>query len=73
VAEAGITLDAMKARIAEVTHPWQLAQEPAPDLGGQHLIGLHAMRHEIAEVAASVHDTICQITGAPAPARPLVQ
>ncbi|HEX3712107.1 MAG TPA: acyl-CoA dehydrogenase family protein [Trebonia sp.] len=73
VAEAGITLDAMKARIAEVTHPWQLAQEPAPDLGGQHLIGLHAMRHEIAEGAASVHDTICQITGAPAPARPLVQ
>jgi alkylation response protein AidB-like acyl-CoA dehydrogenase len=73
VAEAGVTLDAMKARIAEVTHPWQLVREPAPDLGGQHLIGLHAMRHEIAEGAARVHETVCQITGAPAPARPLVQ
>ncbi len=72
VAEAGIVLDAMKARIAMVTHPWQLVQQPAPDLGGQHLIGLHAMRHEVAEGAARVHQLISQITGAPAPARPLV-
>jgi hypothetical protein len=63
VAEAGTRLDAMKARIAEVTHPWQLVQAPAPDLGGQHLIGLHAMRHEIAEGAASVHDLVARLTG----------
>jgi hypothetical protein len=72
VAEAGVLLDAMKAKIAEVTHPWQLVQEPAPDLGGQHLIGLYAMRHEVAEGAARVHSLITQITGAAAPARPLV-
>jgi alkylation response protein AidB-like acyl-CoA dehydrogenase len=71
-AEAGARLDAMKARIAEVTHPWQLIQAPAPDLGGQHLIGLHAMRHEVAEGAAYVHGLIAQITGDPAPASPLV-
>ena len=46
VAEAGARLDAMKAKIAEITHPWQLVQEPTPDLGGQHLISLYAMRHE---------------------------
>ena len=73
VAEAGTRLDAMKARIGEVTHPWQLVQSPAPDLGGQHLIGLYAMRHEIAAGAARVHDLISQITGTPAPARPPVQ
>jgi hypothetical protein len=56
VAEAGARLDAMKARIAEITHPWQLNQQPTPDLGGQHLINLHAMRHEVAAGAASVHD-----------------
>jgi len=71
-AEAGARLDAMKARIAEVTHPWPLVQAPAPDLGGQHLIGLHAMRHEVAEGAAYVHGLIAQITGDPAPASPLV-
>jgi hypothetical protein len=71
-AEAGALLDAMKARIAEVTHPWQLIQAPAPDLGGQHVIGLHAMRHEVATGAAQVHGLIAQVTGDPAPARPLV-
>jgi hypothetical protein len=71
IAEAGVRLDAMKAKIAEFTHPWQLVQEPAPDLGGQHLIGLHAMRHEIAEGAASVHALVEQLTGTAAPARPL--
>jgi hypothetical protein len=63
VAEAGTRLDAMKARIAEITHPWQLVQEPTPDLGGQHLISLYAMRHEVAEGAASVHDLVEQLTG----------
>jgi alkylation response protein AidB-like acyl-CoA dehydrogenase len=61
-AEAALRLDAMKARIAAVTHPWQLVQEPTPDLGGQHLIGLHAMRHEIADGAAAVHDLINGLT-----------
>jgi len=71
VAEAGVLLDAMKAKIAEITHPWQLLQAPAPDLGGQHLISLHAMRHEVAEGAATVHALAGQLTGPPAPARPL--
>jgi hypothetical protein len=71
VAEAGARLDAMKAKIAEITHPWQLVQEPAPDLGGQHLISLYAMRHEVAEGAASVHALVEQLTGTRTPARPL--
>ena len=71
-AEAGVLLDAMKAKIAEITHPWPLVRDPAPDLGGQHLISLYAMRHEVAAGAAQVHDLITQITGAKAPARPLV-
>ena len=69
VAEAGVLLDEMKARIAEITHPWQLVQAPTPDLGGQHLIGLHAMRHEIAEGSATVHALVNQLTGAATPAR----
>jgi hypothetical protein len=71
VAEASVLLDAMKAKIAGITYPWRLVGQPAPDLGGQHLIGLHAMRHEVAEGAATVHNLITQITGAPAPARTL--
>ena len=71
VAEAGVLLDEMKAKIAEITHPWQLVQAPAPDLGGQHLIGLHAMRHEVAEGSATVHALVSQLTGAATPARPL--
>ena len=61
----------MKAKIAEITHPWQLVQAPAPDLGGQHLIGLHAMRHEVAEGSATVHALVSQLTGTATPARPL--
>jgi hypothetical protein len=61
----------MKSKIAEVTHPWQLVQEPAPDLGGQHLISLYAMRHEVAAGAASVHALAGQLTGTATPARPL--
>jgi hypothetical protein len=71
VAEVGVLLDAMKAKIADITHPWQLTQGPAPDLGGQHLISLYAMRHEVAEGAASVHALASQLTGTAAPARPL--
>ena len=69
VAEAAVLLDAMKAKIAEITHPWQLVQEPAPDLGGQHLISLYAMRHEVAAGAARVHNLIAQITGTEATAQ----
>lgn len=66
VAEAGLRLDAMKAKIAEITHPWPLVPEQGPDLGGQRLISIYAMRHEVAEGAARVHDLITQITSAPA-------
>src|SRR5580704_14928892 len=51
VAEAGLRLDAMKAKIAEITHPWPLVREPAPDLGGQHLISVFTMRNEVTEGA----------------------
>ncbi len=71
VAEAGTCLDAMKAKIAEITHPWQLVQEPTPDLGGQHLISLYAMRHEVTEGAASVHSLVEHLTGKSTPARTL--
>jgi hypothetical protein len=71
VAEAGARLDAMKSRIADITHPWHLHQPPAPDLGGQHLIGLHAMRHEVAEGAAAVHALVADLTGPGHPARSL--
>jgi hypothetical protein len=63
VAEAGARLDAMKAKIAEITHPWPLTPPATPDLGGQHLISLYAMRHEVAEGATRVRDLIGQITG----------
>jgi hypothetical protein len=66
VAEAGLRLDAMKAKIAEITHPWALVPEQGPDLGGQRLISIYAMRHEVAEGAARVNDLITEITSAPA-------
>jgi hypothetical protein len=66
VAEAGLRLDAMKAKIAEITHPWPLVPEQAPDLGGQRLISIFTMRHEVAEGAARVLDLIGQIASAPA-------
>ena len=66
VAEAGLRLDAMKAKIAEITHPWPLVPEQAPDLGGQRLIGIFTMRHEVAEGAARVLDLTSQIASAPA-------
>jgi alkylation response protein AidB-like acyl-CoA dehydrogenase len=61
VAEAGLRLDAMKARIADITHPWQLTPDETPDIGGQHLINVYAMRHEIAEGAGRVHDLAAQL------------
>jgi alkylation response protein AidB-like acyl-CoA dehydrogenase len=62
VAEAGLRLDAMKARIADITHPWQLIPDETPDLGGQHLINVYSMRHEVAEGAGRVHDLVSQLS-----------
>ena len=69
VAEAGLRLDDMKARIADVTHPWPLVADTTPDLGGQRLIGIYAMRHEVAEGAARVHDLLAQMTAPAVAAR----
>jgi hypothetical protein len=66
VAEAGLRLDAMKAKIAEITHPWPLVREPAPDLGGQHLISVFTMRNEVTEGASRVLSLTAQIANAPA-------
>jgi alkylation response protein AidB-like acyl-CoA dehydrogenase len=66
VAEAGLRLDAMKAKIAEITHPWPLVPEQAPDLGGQRLISIFTMRHEVTEGAALVLGLIGQIASVPA-------
>ena len=66
VAEAGLRLDAMKAKIAEITHPWPLVREPAPDLGGQHLISVFTMRNEVTEGARRVLSLTAQIANAPA-------
>jgi len=65
VAEAGLRLDAMKARIADITHPWNLVPDETPDLGGQHLINVYAMRHEVAEGAGRVHDLVAQLAVGP--------
>jgi hypothetical protein len=61
VAEASLRLDAMKARIADVTHPWPRIPEPGPDLGGQHLISVYAMRREITDGSARVRALAAQI------------
>lgn len=66
VAEASLRLDAMKAKIAEITHPWPLVPGQEPDLGGQRLIGIFTMRHEVAEGAARVLGLTAQIASAPA-------
>ena len=60
-AEASLRLDSMKARIAEITHPWPLVREPLPDLSGQHLISLFAMRHEITEGSRRVRELSLRI------------
>jgi hypothetical protein len=66
VAEAGLRLDTMKDKIAEISHPWALVPPLAPDLGGQHLISIYSMRHEIDEGAARVRELISQFGGSPA-------
>jgi hypothetical protein len=66
VAEASLRLDAMKAKIAEITHPWPLVPGQEPDLGGQRLIRIFTMRHEVAEGAQRVLSLTAQIASAPA-------
>jgi hypothetical protein len=61
VAEAGLRLDAMKAKIADITHPWPRVPGQEPDLGGQRLISIFTMRHEVAEGARRVHGLTAQI------------
>ena len=62
VAEASLRLDAMKTKIAEITHPWPLVRDPGPDLGGQHLISLYTMRHAVADSSARVRDLISRMS-----------
>jgi hypothetical protein len=62
VAEAGLRLDEMKLKIAEITHPWPLVPSRDPDLGGQRLISIYTMRHEVAAGAARVLALTGQIT-----------
>ncbi len=66
VAEAGLRLDAMKAKIAEITHPWPRVPGQEPDPGGQRLIGIFTMRHEVADGARQVYGLTAQIVNAPA-------
>jgi hypothetical protein len=66
VAESSLRLDAMKSKIAEITHPWPLVPEQGPDLGGQRLIGLYTMRHNVADGAAHVHRLVHEISTSPA-------
>jgi hypothetical protein len=62
VAEASLRLAMMKDRIAQVTHPWPGVPVPGPDLGGQHLISVYAMRREVTEGAQRVRALSAQIT-----------
>jgi hypothetical protein len=66
VAEAGLRLDGMKAKIAEITHPWPRVPGQEPDLGGQRLIRIFTMRHEVADGARRVFGLTAQITDAAA-------
>ena len=61
VAEASLRLDAMKAKIAEITHPWPRVPGQQPDLGGQRLIGIFTMRAEVADGARRVFGLTGQI------------
>jgi hypothetical protein len=66
VAEASLRLDAMKAKIAEITHPWPRVPGLEPDLGGQRLISIFTMRHEVADGARLVSGLTAQIADAQA-------
>jgi hypothetical protein len=71
-AEACLRLDSMKARIAEITHPWPLVREPLPDLSGQHLISLFAMRHEVTEGSRRVRELSLRIASSRGSADPAI-
>lgn len=66
VAEASLRLDAMKAKIAEITHPWPRVPGHEPDLGGQRLISIFTMRHEVADGARRVFSLTARIADAAA-------
>lgn len=66
VAEASLRLDAMKAKIAEITHPWPRVPGQEPDLGGQRLISIFTMRHEVADGARRVFSLTARIADAAA-------
>lgn len=79
VAEASLRLDAIKARIADVTHPWPgngFGLDPAGGFGshagldGQEFVRLFGMRHEVADGARRVLDLVAQITDTPADSAP---
>jgi alkylation response protein AidB-like acyl-CoA dehydrogenase len=70
VAEASLRLDSTKARIADVTHVWMPHAGRSADLGGQGLIKLFTMRHEVADGARRVLELVAQITDAPADSAP---
>ena len=72
VAEASLRLDGMKSRIAEITHPWVAHAGREADPGGQRLIRVFTMRHEVADGARRVMDLIGQIAGASAGNAPAV-
>ncbi|HEY1698694.1 MAG TPA: hypothetical protein VGG75_03115 [Trebonia sp.] len=62
IAEASLRLDSMKSTIAAVTHPWPRVPEEGPDLGGQRLIGIYTMRHQVADGAAHVYRLLSQLS-----------
>jgi len=66
VAEAGLRVDTMKSKIAEITHPWPRVPGQQPDPGGQRLIGIFTMRHEVADGARRVFGLTAQIADAQA-------
>jgi hypothetical protein len=70
VAEASLTLDTVKSRIADVTHVWQPHTGRATDPGGRELIKVLTMRREVADGARRVLDLVAQITDTPADSAP---
>jgi alkylation response protein AidB-like acyl-CoA dehydrogenase len=66
VAEASLRLDGIKARIADITHVWTPHSGRSADKGGQELIKVFTMRHEVSDGARRVLDLVAQIADAPA-------
>lgn len=70
VAEAGLRLDTIKSRIADVTHVWQPHKGRSADPGARELIKVLTVRHEVADGARRVLDLVAQITDTPADSAP---